>query len=74
MGKVAAGVGCARSMGEEGSRKKVKEGGGEKKNGEKEKEKGREREEEIATAGFAAASTTGRARVPVGLDARNEEE
>ena len=43
MGKVAAGVGCARSMGEEGSRKKVKEGGGEKKNGGKDKKGERER-------------------------------
>ena len=38
------------------------------------KEKGREREKEIAPAGLAAATATGRARAPVGRDVRNEEE
>ena len=55
---------------EEGKEKKRKKG--KRKNGEK--EKGREREKEIAPAGFAAATVTGRARAPVGRDARNEEE
>ena len=64
-------LGAARA-GQGRSRKKEKEGGGKKKKKEKGKRKNGKREREMAE--IAAVIATGRARVPVGRDVRNEGE
>ena len=66
---------CARGGEEGGGGRKEKEKGKERGRG-KEKEIGREKERgrEIAPAPIAAMTANGRARSPVGRDARNEEE